>query len=399
VSHYARHCIDATGSAIHWIERGYNPFPMNFRRFSSVALAVLLAAFSGGAAAQGFGSVSSGQRLPEDPVPAQVQTPATAPAPEAEASPFMTGPAPAAAAAEADPSLTGSAGAAATTEADPSLTGSAGAAATTGANPFLTGSAASAAAAAAETEANPVMPEIAPEPAPASEATGVNPFLTGSAAAAAVAEANPFLTGSAAAAVAAEANPFLTGSTAAAAAAEPNPLTSAPAAGGASPTGSGPATTVPFGSPSGVASPSAVESADRVLVKKSERRLYLLRADRVIADYPIKLGLSPKGAKQREGDFRTPEGLYQIASRNVRSDFFMSLEISYPNQADRERARELGVRPGGLIMIHGQPDRPRKPRGYYANNDWTDGCIAVANSDMADIWLRTPEGTPIEIRP
>jgi murein L,D-transpeptidase YafK len=156
---------------------------------------------------------------------------------------------------------------------------------------------------------------------------------------------------------------------------------------------------VPFGSSSGAANLPAIESADRLLVKKSERRLYLLRADRVIADYPIRLGLNPKGAKQREGDFRTPEGFYQIASRNVRSNFFMSLEISYPNQADRERARELGVRPGGLIMIHGQPETLRKPREYSASTDWTDGCIAVANSDMVDIWLRTPEGTPIEIRP
>jgi len=328
---------------------------MKLTSLSSVALAILLAASAGGAAAQGFGSVSSGKRLSEDPVPVPAQTPATTP--PAGANPAE--PAPAAAAAEANPFLTGSAAAPAATEA----------------KPFLTGSAA----------------------APA--ATEAKPFLTGSAAAPAATEANPFLTGSAAAAAAAQANPFLTGSTAAAAAAEPIPLASAPAAGGAAPSGSGPATTVPFGSSSGAANLPAIESADRVLVKKSERRLYLLRADRVIADYPIRLGLNPKGAKQREGDFRTPEGFYQIASRNVRSNFFMSLEISYPNQADRERARELGVRPGGLIMIHGQPETLRKPREYYANNDWTDGCIAVANSDMVDIWLRTPEGTPIEIRP
>jgi hypothetical protein len=309
---------------------------MKLPSLSSVALAILLAASAGGAAAQGFGSVSSGKRLPEDPVPAQVQTPATAPPAEA----IPTEPAPAAPAAEANP----------------------------------TGR------------------------APATAAAGANPFLTGSAAAAAAAEANPFLTGSAAAAVAAKANAFMTGS-AAAAVAEPNSTMITPAAGGATPTGSGPAITVPFGTPDGTTSGPVIESADRVLVKKSERRLYLLRSDRIIADYPVKLGLTPKGPKQREGDFRTPEGLYSIASRNAHSEYFLSLEVSYPNQADLERARELGVKPGGLIMIHGQPNEPRKARDWYESNDWTDGCIAVANADMVDIWLRTPVGVPIEIRP
>jgi hypothetical protein len=314
---------------------------MKLPSLSYFALAILLATSSGGAAAQGFGSVSSGQRLPEDPVPAQLEAPVTAPA--AEANSFVTAPAPAAAAAEA--------------------------------NSFTT------------------------EPVPAAVAAEVNPFLTGSAAAAAAAAANPFLTGSAAAAVTVEANAFMTGTARAAATPEPNPPMFAPVAGDVAQTGSGPETTVPFGTPDGTASALAIESADRVLVKKSERRLYLLRSDRIIADYPVKLGLTPKGPKQREGDFRTPEGLYSIAGRNAHSEYFLSLEVSYPNEADLERARELGVRPGGLIMIHGQPNAPRKARHWYESNDWTDGCIAVANSDMVDIWLRTPVGIPIEIRP
>jgi murein L,D-transpeptidase YafK len=141
------------------------------------------------------------------------------------------------------------------------------------------------------------------------------------------------------------------------------------------------------------------QSADRVLVKKSERRLYLMRANAIIAEYPIRLGLNPAGHKEREGDFRTPEGSYTLIRRNPRSDFFMSLEVSYPNDADRARAKKLGVRPGGLIMIHGLPNVPRKSPDYYRNFDWTDGCIAVSNADMVDIWLRTGIGTPVEIRP
>ena len=139
--------------------------------------------------------------------------------------------------------------------------------------------------------------------------------------------------------------------------------------------------------------------ADKVVVAKGERRLYLLRENQVIAEFPVRLGLNPYGPKQREGDFRTPEGAYQLARRNQRSDFFLSIEVSYPNDTDLRKARRSGVRAGGLIMIHGEPNVPRKPPNYYARNDWTDGCIAVSNADMVDIWLRTAAGTPIEIRP
>jgi murein L,D-transpeptidase YafK len=157
---------------------------------------------------------------------------------------------------------------------------------------------------------------------------------------------------------------------------------------------------VPFGSgPAGTAPVGGYESADRVVVKKSDRRMYLMRANRIVAEYPIRLGLNPYGHKEREGDFKTPEGSYRLVRRNPRSEFFLSLEVSYPNEADRARARQRGVSPGGLIMIHGQPNVPRKSPEYYASNDWTDGCIAVSNSDMVDIWLRTGLGTPVEIRP
>jgi murein L,D-transpeptidase YafK len=166
--------------------------------------------------------------------------------------------------------------------------------------------------------------------------------------------------------------------------------------------------TVPFGSVSSASATSVVdagvprsgyETADRIVVKKSERRLYLLRANQAIAEYPIRLGLNPNGHKLREGDFRTPEGTYELVRRNPRSDYFMSIEVSYPNDADRARAKQLGVKPGGLIMIHGMPNVLRKSPENYANFDWTNGCIAVSNSDMVDIWLRTGLGTPVEIRP
>ena len=144
---------------------------------------------------------------------------------------------------------------------------------------------------------------------------------------------------------------------------------------------------------------SGHEIADSVLVVKSERKLYLLKAGRVLKSFDVSLGLVPKGPKQREGDYRTPEGRYNLETRNVDSDYFLSIKVSYPNAADRERARAQGVDPGGQIMIHGLPNEPHYELGHYRGTDWTDGCIAVSNSDMVDIWLMTRESTPIEIRP
>lgn len=139
--------------------------------------------------------------------------------------------------------------------------------------------------------------------------------------------------------------------------------------------------------------------ADTVVVHKSQRTLQLLRNGQVLRSYKVSLGLRPEGHKQFEGDFRTPEGKYVLNRRNPNSEYFLSIQVSYPNDVDIARARKQGLRPGGAIMIHGQPNTPRKPRDYYTNVDWTEGCIAVANSDMVEIWLMTPPDTPIEIQP
>ncbi|WP_428100021.1 L,D-transpeptidase family protein [Candidatus Rariloculus sp.] len=142
-----------------------------------------------------------------------------------------------------------------------------------------------------------------------------------------------------------------------------------------------------------------LELADKILVEKAERKLYLLKAGNVLREFDIALGLFPKGHKHRSGDFRTPEGLYQIDARHSGSNYFLALRISYPNEQDRARARALDANPGGQIMIHGQPNEPKYDESWYRDWDWTDGCIAVSNSDMVDIWLMTQVPTPIEIRP
>jgi murein L,D-transpeptidase YafK len=139
--------------------------------------------------------------------------------------------------------------------------------------------------------------------------------------------------------------------------------------------------------------------ADRVLVRKSERRLYLMRGDDVLRAYHVALGLNPAGHKERTGDFRTPEGSYRLTRRNARSDFFLSIQVSYPNEQDVRKARSNGWQPGGSIMIHGLPNDPRHGPDYYATQDWTDGCIAVSNADMVEIWMMTSDNVPIEIKP
>jgi murein L,D-transpeptidase YafK len=150
----------------------------------------------------------------------------------------------------------------------------------------------------------------------------------------------------------------------------------------------------------GEATPKAsFEPVDLIVVHKSKRSLLLFREGGIVGEYRIALGLDPNGPKQREGDFRTPEGRYRISRRNPQSDFFLALQISYPNDRDVARARQQGWKAGGQIMIHGLPNRPRHAPEYYEKRDWTDGCIAVSNSDMVDIWLMTRESLPIEIRP
>lgn len=143
----------------------------------------------------------------------------------------------------------------------------------------------------------------------------------------------------------------------------------------------------------------SLPSVDRIVVRKSQRRLYLMDGDRIVRSYKIALGLEPVGPKERDGDFRTPEGRYTLARRNPRSNYFLSIQISYPNAQDLIRARTHHWQTGGSIMIHGLPNRLKNSPWYYQHNDWTDGCIAVSDADMVEIWLLTHDGTPIDILP
>jgi murein L,D-transpeptidase YafK len=148
----------------------------------------------------------------------------------------------------------------------------------------------------------------------------------------------------------------------------------------------------------GSVAPAQLPVATRVVVHKGERRMDLMRGEEVLRTYKVSLGLVPEGHKERVGDFRTPEGRYWLTRRNARSDFFLSIQVSYPNDRDLRRAKANGWDPGGSIMIHGLPNHLKRDPTYY-ERDWTDGCIAVSNSDMVEIWLLTNNNTPIDILP
>lgn len=137
---------------------------------------------------------------------------------------------------------------------------------------------------------------------------------------------------------------------------------------------------------------------DKVLVVKSEQQLYLLQRGEVLKSYRVSLG-KQAGAKQYEGDMRTPEGLYWLDWRKPSYRYNLSINISYPNEQDVQRAAALGKPAGSMIMLHGTPNDPEFPEWFFNTLNWTEGCIALTNKDMEEVWRLVPDDTLIEIRP
>lgn len=144
---------------------------------------------------------------------------------------------------------------------------------------------------------------------------------------------------------------------------------------------------------------SNAPEVDRVIVSKSDRQLYLMQGRKVLRSYPVSLGKNPVGHKSRIGDQRTPEGRYTLDWRNPQSRFHLALHISYPNIRDRESAAHKGVTPGGDIMIHGLPPKYADGEQVLLDLDWTDGCIAVSNQAIEEIWQLVADNTVIDIFP
>ena len=149
----------------------------------------------------------------------------------------------------------------------------------------------------------------------------------------------------------------------------------------------------------GVAAAQAASPVDRVVVKKSEGVLQLMIGAQVIRKFPIYLGGNPAGHKRHQGDLRTPEGSYLLHERKPNSRFYRALRISYPNETDRAAAAADGKPPGGDIMVHGMPPLEKRNLLMFDGRNWTDGCIAISNPHMREVWDLVDLGTPIEILP
>lgn len=145
--------------------------------------------------------------------------------------------------------------------------------------------------------------------------------------------------------------------------------------------------------------PASAKRADEIVVYKSKRVMYLLNKGRIVRKYPIALGKNPVGHKLEWGDNRTPEGKYKIDLKNPKSAFYLSLRVSYPDATDADVAASLDIHPGDWIMIHGLPNGRNANSVQHPKRDWTNGCIAVTNEQMREIWNMVDVGTPISIWP
>lgn len=139
--------------------------------------------------------------------------------------------------------------------------------------------------------------------------------------------------------------------------------------------------------------------ADLVVVYKGKRQLQLRREGEILKTYRIALGSAPRGPKRKEGDGRTPEGVYTLDWRNENSNFYRSIHVSYPHPRDLDHSGRWGVSAGGLIMLHGLPNGLHPAQLGHPWSDWTNGCIALTNEEMDEIWAKVDDGTPIIIYP
>lgn len=139
-------------------------------------------------------------------------------------------------------------------------------------------------------------------------------------------------------------------------------------------------------------------SPDEIVVVKSERKMYLIDNGAIFKIYDIGLGQEPEGHKQKRGDMKTPEGTYYIDGHNPNSRFYLSLSINYPDAEDKYHAKKRGHDPGDDIVIHGMRGRGSRAQ-FLENGDWTEGCIAVTNDDMYELFHAIEVGTPITIYP
>ncbi|PXA84245.1 hypothetical protein DMC25_16805 [Caulobacter sp. D4A] len=145
--------------------------------------------------------------------------------------------------------------------------------------------------------------------------------------------------------------------------------------------------------------PAVKGSVDRIVIEKAAHRMSLYAGQRLVRTYTVSLGAGGLAPKTREGDRRTPEGDYRITGRNPKSRYHLALRIGYPTPAQVAAARAAGVSPGGDIMIHGLPNRRSALSALYAGRDWTDGCIALTDPEIEEVWTLVRDGATVRITP
>ena len=141
---------------------------------------------------------------------------------------------------------------------------------------------------------------------------------------------------------------------------------------------------------------------DKIVVYKKKRILTTYRNGKKVHEFRVSMGKNcNKGDKVCAGDYKTPEGSYTIVRKKCDSRLYRSLMISYPNAKDKADARAKGLKPGGYITIHGQPKWNADGRGdkYTLSHDWTEGCMAVSNKAMEQLWKAVQNGVKIDIHP
>jgi murein L,D-transpeptidase YafK len=150
----------------------------------------------------------------------------------------------------------------------------------------------------------------------------------------------------------------------------------------------------------------------RVEIHKKERTLRVYNGKSLIKTFAIALGFAPDGGKQVEGDGRTPEGSFYVFTKNPESKFHLSLGLSYPSVDDAERGVKVNlISNEESDSIKKAISEKRKPLQYTqlggeiyihgggVESDWTDGCVALKNEEIAELFELIPVGAVVEIHP
>ncbi|MCL2178274.1 MAG: L,D-transpeptidase [Proteobacteria bacterium] len=152
----------------------------------------------------------------------------------------------------------------------------------------------------------------------------------------------------------------------------------------------------------------------KILIHKAKKKLEMWEGEKQLHEFRVVFGNAPEGSKLRRGDMKTPEGVYYVRVKNSKSQFYLSLGLSYPERRDAKRALEekqiSKAQYEKIIQAHNKKQRPPSNTplggeifihggGASGGENWTHGCIALDNADMKLLFDKTPLGSEVEILP